>query len=142
LATEGTERQLGQLAEGEDHRARHADGGAVAAGGAQDLVLGEVIGVDDLDDLAADQLAVEGYDMLRGPNEGTTLKAESGFGARMAGFRTGKTYEALGDRTYFWTSTMRGSDVWRRKIAAATPGVFRFTNPPSTFAISVRCVGD
>ncbi len=92
--------------------------------------------------MPVDQLDVDGYDKPRGTSEGTALKAEPGFGASMAGFRSGKTYEALGDRTYFWTSTTRGTDVWRRKIAAATPNVFRFTNPPASFAISVRCVVD
>ena len=92
--------------------------------------------------MASDQLNVEGYDAPRGTTEGTTLKAESGFAARMSGFRTGTTYDALNDRTYFWTSTTRGSDVWRRRIAAATPNVFRFTNPAASFAISVRCIAD
>ena len=92
--------------------------------------------------MAADQLELEGYDTARGKDEGATLKQASGFGATMAGYRTGKTYEALNDRTYFWTSTSRGTDVWRRRIASATPSVFRFTNPPATFAISVRCVRD
>ena len=92
--------------------------------------------------MAPDQLDLEGYSTTRGTDEGTKLKAPEGFAARMAGFRTGATYDALGDRTYFWTSTMRGTEVWRRRIEAATPTVFRFTNPPATFAISIRCVLD
>ncbi len=91
--------------------------------------------------MAANQLNLEGYSTVRGTDEGTKLKAPDGFGAsHMAGYRTGTTYDALGDRTYFWVSTTRGSDVWRRRVAAAEPTVFRFTNPPSDFAISVRCV--
>jgi uncharacterized protein (TIGR02145 family) len=87
-------------------------------------------------------LDLEGYDTARGSDEGTTLKASTGFGARMSGFRTGTTYDALGDRTYFWTATTRGAEVWRRRIASSETTVFRFTNPPQGFAISVRCVVD
>ena len=92
--------------------------------------------------MASDQLDLEGYSTTRGTDEGTKLKAADGFAARMAGYRTGTTYDALGDRTYFWTSTMRATDVWRRRIEAGMPTVFRFTNPPATFAISIRCVLD
>lgn len=88
--------------------------------------------------MSASQLNLEGYSTTRGRNEGTTLKGA----ARMAGFRSGASYDALGDRTYFWTSTMRGGDVWRRRIAVQEPTIFRFTNPPDGFAISVRCVQD
>jgi uncharacterized protein (TIGR02145 family) len=88
------------------------------------------------------ELELEGYSTVRGTNEGTTLKAANGFGALFAGFRTGTTYEARGDRTYFWTATTRGSEVWRRRISAADPTIFRFTNPPASFAISIRCVAD
>jgi len=49
----------------------------------------------------------QGYSTVRGQNEGMTFKS----GARMAGYRSGSTYEALGDRTYFWTATTRGADV-------------------------------
>jgi uncharacterized protein (TIGR02145 family) len=92
--------------------------------------------------MAPDQLDLEGYSTTRGTDEGTKLKASGGFAALMAGFRTGTTYDARGDRTYFWTSTTRGTDVWRRRVEAATPTVFRFTNPPSDFAISIRCILD
>lgn len=93
--------------------------------------------------MAADQLDLEGYSTLRGTDEGSKLKSAAGFGATtMAGFRAGGTYEARDDRTYFWTSSSRGGDVWRRKVSLAEATVFRFTNPPSTFAISVRCVMD
>ena len=92
--------------------------------------------------MAQSQLNLEGYGAVRGTNEGTKLKAANGFAAHMAGYRGGGTYDALGDRTYFWTATTRGSDVWRRRISAADANVFRFTNPPADFAISVRCVAD
>jgi uncharacterized protein (TIGR02145 family) len=88
------------------------------------------------------ELDREGYDTVRGTDEGTALKNAMGFGARLAGFRAGATYEALGDRAYFWTASTRGGDVWRRRVAKAETTIFRFTNPPSSFAISVRCVVD
>jgi uncharacterized protein (TIGR02145 family) len=88
--------------------------------------------------MGAEDLDLEGYEVSRGTSEGTIFKA----GTRMAGYRTGTTYDALGDRTYFWTSTTRGSEVWRRRVAASEPTIFRVTNPPDTFAISVRCVAD
>ncbi len=90
--------------------------------------------------MSEDDLDREGYEEVRGTDEGTALKKATGFGATMAGYRAGTMYDARGDRTYFWTATTRGGDVWRRRITAADPTVFRFTNPPSTFAISIRCV--
>ena len=92
--------------------------------------------------MASNQLDLEGYAVVRGTDEGTTLKASDGFAARMAGYRTGTTYDALDDRTYFWTDTLPATNVWRRRIEAATPTVFRFTNAPEGFAISVRCILD
>jgi uncharacterized protein (TIGR02145 family) len=88
--------------------------------------------------MPAAQLGLEGYSTVRGRSEGTTFKA----GAHMAGYRAGTDYDALGDRTYFWTSTTRGADVWRRRVQAAESTIYRFTNPPGSFAISVRCVKD
>jgi uncharacterized protein (TIGR02145 family) len=92
--------------------------------------------------MSADDLDLEGYDTARGTDEGTQLKAADGFAAKMAGYRSGNFYDARGDRTYIWTATTRGSEVWRRRIANAESTIFRFTNPPSTFAISIRCVLD
>lgn len=92
--------------------------------------------------MAASQRDLEGYGTPRGTNEGTRLKSPSGFAAKMAGYRGNGTYDARGDRTYFWVGTTRGTEVWRRRIAAATPQIFRFTNPPADFAISVRCVSE
>ncbi|MDB5220660.1 MAG: putative lipoprotein [Myxococcaceae bacterium] len=88
--------------------------------------------------MAASQLDLEGYSTVRGHSEGTAFKGDAG----MAGYRTGTTYDAQDDRTYFWTSTTRGSDVWRRRVAVGETTIFRFTNPPQGFAISVRCVKD
>lgn len=92
--------------------------------------------------MRADQLDVEGYATPRGTREGTILKRKDGFAATMAGFRSGTEYDARDDRTYLWTSSTRGGEVWRRRIAGADPYVYRFTNPPASFAISVRCVAD
>jgi uncharacterized protein (TIGR02145 family) len=88
--------------------------------------------------MPANQLGLEGYSTVRGRTEGTTFKA----GAHMAGYRADGSYDALGDRTYYWTSTTRGGDVWRRRVAVQESTIFRFTNPPGAFAISVRCVKD
>jgi uncharacterized protein (TIGR02145 family) len=92
--------------------------------------------------MRAAELDLEGYSTPRGTNEGTKAKSANGFAAKMAGFRTGSSYEARDDRTYFWTASTRGGDVWRRRVAAAETTIFRFTNPPEGFAISVRCVKD
>lgn len=89
-----------------------------------------------------DQLDREGYATPRGTNEGAKLKDPKGFAAKMAGYRGDGAYDAKEDRTYFWVATTRGNEVWRRRIAAATPQIFRFTNPPADFAISVRCVSN
>jgi uncharacterized protein (TIGR02145 family) len=88
--------------------------------------------------IAASQLDLEGYSTIRGHHEGTVFKGDAG----MAGYRTGTTYDARDDRTYFWTSSTRGGDVWRRRVAVGETTIFRFTNPPQGFAISVRCVKD
>lgn len=92
--------------------------------------------------MSASQLDLEGYSTVRGGSEGTTLKDPNGFGIKPAGYRGNGQYDARGDRTYIWTASMRGGDVWRRRIAVATPTIFRFTNPPQGFAISVRCAKD
>jgi uncharacterized protein (TIGR02145 family) len=90
-----------------------------------------------------DQLDREGYTTIRGTNEGTKTKAVDGLAMKPAGYRGGPGfYDARGNRTYLWTSSMRGSDVWRRRVVAAEPTIYRFTNPPGEFAISVRCVVD
>lgn len=85
----------------------------------------------------------EGYTTVRGRDEATKLKAATGFAAAHgAGFRAGAAYDARDDRTYYWTASTRGADVWRRRIVEAEPTVYRFTNPPDGFAISVRCAKD
>ena len=92
--------------------------------------------------MKADQLGLEGYSTVRGTNEGTKTKAADGLAMKPAGYRGGGMYDARGDRTYLWTSSTRGGDVWRRRVVAAEPTIYRFTNPPGDFAISVRCVLD
>jgi uncharacterized protein (TIGR02145 family) len=93
--------------------------------------------------MKADQLNLEGYSTERGTDQGAQLRVggSAGFNAPLAGYRASPgVYEALGDRTYIWTSSTSGSDVWRRRITGASGSVYRFTNPPATFGISVRCV--
>lgn len=92
--------------------------------------------------MKADQLGLEGYSTVRGTNEGTKAKAADGLAMKPAGYRGGGMYDARGDRTYLWTSSTRGGDVWRRRVVAAEPTIYRFTNPPGDFAISVRCLLD
>jgi uncharacterized protein (TIGR02145 family) len=92
--------------------------------------------------MKADQLDREGYSTIRGTNEGTKAKAVDGLAMKPAGYRGGGMYDARGNRTYLWTSSTRGGDVWRRRVVAAEPTIYRFTNPPGDFAISVRCVVD
>jgi uncharacterized protein (TIGR02145 family) len=92
--------------------------------------------------MKAVELDREGYGTIRGTNEGTKAKAADGLAMKPAGYRGGGFYDARGNRTYLWTSSMRGSDVWRRRVVAAEPTIYRFTNPPGDFAISVRCVVD
>ncbi len=92
--------------------------------------------------METDQLDLEGYTTVRGTNEGTKLKDPAGFAAKPAGFRSGSAYDARGNRTYFWTASTRGGDVWRRRVGVADSTIFRFTNPPQGFAISVRCMKD
>lgn len=85
----------------------------------------------------------EGYTTVRGRDEATKLKAAAGFNAAHgAGYRGGAQYDARDNRTYYWTASTRGADVWRRRIVVAEPTVYRFTNPPEGFAISVRCAKD
>lgn len=89
-----------------------------------------------------DQLDREGYGTIRGTNEGTKAKAVDGLAMKPAGYYVGGFFDARGNRTYLWTSSTRGGDVWRRRVVAAEPTIYRFTNPPGEFAISVRCVVD
>lgn len=102
-------------------------------------VLESTLGMSTVD------VAMSGYDTARGTDEGTKLKlgGTSGFDALLAGFRTGTTYEAMGDRSYFWTaSTAPGQQVWRRRVVGSEATIFRFANPTATFAITIRCVAD
>jgi uncharacterized protein (TIGR02145 family) len=92
--------------------------------------------------MKAGELDKEGYETIRGTNEGTKAKAADGLAMKPAGYRGGGMYDARGNRTYLWTSSTRGGDVWRRRVVAAEPTIYRFTNPPGDFAISVRCVVD
>jgi hypothetical protein len=84
------------------------------------------------------------YSVVRGTDEGSQLKVggSSDFDVVYAGFWN-NTYQALEDRTYFWVDSQAGpGEVYRRRVTNAEPTLFRFTNPPDGFSISVRCVMD
>ena len=94
--------------------------------------------------MAESEVQKEGYSEVRGTDEGAQLKVggSSGFDVVFAGFWS-NGYFALGDRTYFWVDDQAGpGQVYRRRITNAEPTIFRFTNPPAGFSISVRCVMD
>jgi uncharacterized protein (TIGR02145 family) len=92
--------------------------------------------------MAADQLNIDGETTARGTNQGTLIKVGgfSGFDAKLAGYATGTSFYLLGTDGFFWTSTQAGSEVWRRHVDFSTAYLYRFQNPPASFAISVRCV--
>lgn len=43
-------------------------------------------------------------------------------------------------RSYVWTATAGGKGVYRRRLEQNDAHVYRFSNPPTGFAIVVRCV--
>ncbi len=95
--------------------------------------------------MAKNQLDVSGEYTARGTDQGTQLKegGSSGFEAKLSGYGNGPTnadFYDLGTDGYFWTSTPDGSQIWRRHVAESEAYLFRFENPPATFAISVRCL--
>jgi len=93
--------------------------------------------------MAADQLDISGETAPRGTDQGMLIKVGgfSGFNAKLAGYATGPSFYLLSTDGFFWTSTQLASGyVWRRHVDASTPFLFRFQNPPASFAISVRCV--
>tara|TARA_R110002049_G_scaffold296797_1_gene485190 strand:+ start:23237 stop:25159 length:1923 start_codon:yes stop_codon:yes gene_type:complete len=93
--------------------------------------------------MPASDLNINGEDTARGTDQGTKMKegGSSGLNFPMSGYRSGGTYSDIGIKTYFWVNTFSGgTNPFRRKIEAASPSVFRFTNPPGTFADSVRLV--
>jgi uncharacterized protein (TIGR02145 family) len=92
--------------------------------------------------MAANQLSVNGETTPRGTTEGTALKVggSSGFNAQLGGYATGPDFYLLGTDGYFWTSTQASTEIWRRHVDSSTPYLYRFENPPASFAISVRCL--
>jgi len=99
-----------------------------------------------------------GYTERRGTDQGVQLQlgGSSGLNFLPAGFRTGNgKYHGLGlppfedcnnCRTYLWVNTTTDNGkVFRRRLNAKSPQksfVYRFTNPPAGYAISVRLVKD
>lgn len=94
-----------------------------------------------------------GYEIERGTNQGTQLKAggKAKLNFPAAGFRRddGK-FEGIDGteraRTYLWINTEINTNgekqVYRRRIEKEQPFVYRFTNPTAGFAISVRLIKD
>lgn len=100
-------------------------------------VLEETLGMppSDLDKL--------GFSELRGTDQGSELKpgGSSGLALPMSGYATSGGYFSLTDKTYLWTSTvLPNGQVIRRRIESESPLVYRFSNPPEDFWISVRCI--
>ena len=99
--------------------------------------------------MTTEDLDKSGYSINRGEDQGTQLKegGKSLLNFPISGFRdyTG-TFEALENRTYLWVNTEVEIDnkieVYRRRIVKAESGLYRFTNPSSSFAITVRLVKD
>jgi uncharacterized protein (TIGR02145 family) len=95
--------------------------------------------------MAQNQLDVSGEYTARGTNQGTQLKegGSSGFEAKLSGYSNGPAdadFYDLSTDGYFWTSTPDGTQIWRRHVYNGTAYLYRFENPPATFAISVRCL--
>merc|ERR1719187_1902616 len=105
-----------------------------------------------------EELEKIGFEVERGTDQGVQLQSggSSGLDFLPAGYRRGQAYLALGlppfeecdndCRTYLWVNTTTDSgEVFRRKLNPKSSGrnfVYRFTNPPDGFAISVRLVKD
>jgi len=105
-----------------------------------------------------DELEKMGFEEDRGTDQGMQLQSggSSGLDFLPAGFRRGAGYMALGlppfeecdndCRTYLWVNTTTDSgEVFRRRLnpkSSERNFVYRFTNPPDGFAISVRLVKD
>ena len=93
--------------------------------------------------MSATDLNISGEETTRGTDQGTKMKTggSSGLNFPMSGYRVGGTYSSLDIKTYLWVNTDAGSgNIFRRKIEAASPSCFRFTNIAGTFAISLRLV--
>jgi len=93
--------------------------------------------------MPASDLNITGEATIRGTDQGTKMKSggSSGLNFPMSGYRDGGTYSSINNRTYLWVNTdAGGGNIFRRKIEAASPSCFRFTNSAGTFAISVRLV--
>ena len=92
----------------------------------------------------------------RGTDEGTKLKSTSGwhnngngnnlvgFDAVPAGYRAanGAGHRNGGGLSYFWTSTMSGSELYRRVLTYSRTDILRSTYPIENYGFSVRCVKD
>ena len=95
--------------------------------------------------MSATDLDLSGYSTVRGTDQGTQLQAggSSGMEFHPAGYRSGTSYFALGNRTYLWVNTtISNGDPYRRRLVVNDGSVYRFTNPQAGFAISIRLIKD
>ena len=95
--------------------------------------------------MPASDLNINNYSTPRGTNQGIQLQVggSSGMEFYPAGYRSGTSYSALGNRTYLWVNTTNtNGDPYRRRLVINDPSVYRFTNPEAGFAISIRLIKD
>ena len=95
--------------------------------------------------MSASDLDLSGYSVTRGTDQGTQLQVggSSGMEFYPAGYRSGSSYDALGNRTYLWVNTtITNGDPYRRRLVVNDASVYRFTNPETGFAISIRLIKD
>ena len=95
--------------------------------------------------MSPSDLNINDYSTSRGTDQGTQLLAggSSGLDFPLAGFRANGSYSALDDRTYIWVNSESSpNQIYRRRLQNGNPSCYRFANPASGFAISVRLVKD
>jgi uncharacterized protein (TIGR02145 family) len=103
--------------------------------------------------LPQNQSLIDDYNTARGSNVGQKLKVggSSGLEFKISGFAQIGNGEPEFDgvdtdrsRSYFWTSTSKVANnqtiAIRRRIEEDNGNIFRFSNPTSGYAVSVRCV--
>ncbi len=95
--------------------------------------------------MPSSDLNINNYSTPRGTDQGTQLQVggTSGMEFYPAGYRSGSSFSALGNRTYLWVNTtLANGDPYRRRLVINDASVYRFTNPESGFAISIRLIKD
>jgi len=75
--------------------------------------------------------------------QGRTPCGDSGFNALLAGQATDSSFLLLGERTYFWTSSIHNDQAWRTDLWLDNAGVdASYFYSPFTTANSIRCLKD